>query len=366
MGTLIPVFPVLQIVVGVGILTLGADGLVRGAARLAERLGMSPLVVGLTVVAFGTSMPELFVSMDAALVGRGGVSLGNAVGSNLFNVLVVLGASAAIQPLTVDKQLVRLDVPVMVATAVLVLLLSLDGSLGIGEGVLLLLLFAAYTGALVRLGKHADPIGADVEASAPGGPHRLLMQIGWVLLGLALLVLGARVLVGGAETVARALGVSDLIIGLTVVAAGTSLPELATSMVAAFKGQRDIAVGNVVGSNIFNAVAVLGAGSVAAGAAGLDVPPGVRTFDMPVMVAVSVACLPIFFTGWTISRWEGWVFLSYYGVYLIYLVLSHADHAAESAVRTMLLFFALPLTAVTLAVLAVREFGVQRGARTRD
>ena len=360
---MIPVLPTLEIVFGIVVLTFGADALVRGAAGLAERLGMSQLVIGLTVVAFGTSMPELFVSVGAALRGNGGVSLGNAVGSNIFNVLFILGVAAIINPLLVHRQLVRLDVPVMVATALVILVLSLDGALGLAEGFFLLSLIVAYTVVVVRLGKHADPSEPNLGGKGAASLFRsssLPIQIGWVLAGLALLIVGARFLVTGAETVARALGVSDLIIGLTVVAAGTSLPELATSVVAAFKGQRDIAVGNVVGSNIFNALAVLGASAIAAGPAGLEVPTGVITFDIPVMLAVSFAGLPIFFTGWTISRWEGWVFLAYYGIYVLYLGLSHTHHAAESAVRTMMLFFALPLTAITLGVLVTQEFRARR------
>ncbi len=162
--------------------------------------------------------------------------------------------------------------------------------------------------------------------------------------------------------VARAMGVSELVIGLTVVAAGTSLPELATSFVAALRGQRDIAVGNVVGSNIFNALVVLGSAGVASGRDGIPAPVGVLTFDFPVMLAASVACLPIFFTGWMISRWEGWVFLAYYGMYLLYLVLSHTQHAAQDMVKTMLLFFVVPLTSLTLVVLAIRQV---RGRRAR-
>jgi len=357
--------PALEIVFGVVVLTFGADALVRGAAGLARRLGMSQLAVGLTVVAFGTSTPELFVSLGAALSGNGSVALGNAVGSNIFNVLLILGASAAISPLLVRRQLVRLDVPVMVATALLVLVLSLDGALDVAEGILLLSLLVVYLTVLLRLGKHTEPdapSGAGAAKAGRGHPSAIPAQIGWVLLGLTLLIVGAHFLVTGAEAVARSLGISDLIIGLTVVAAGTSLPELATSVVAAIKGQRDIAVGNVVGSCIFNMLAVLGAAAVAAGRGGLEVPLGVITFDMPVMLAVSFACLPIFFTGWTITRWEGWVFLAYYVIYVVYLFLSHTHHAAESAVRTMMLFFALPLTAITLSILVAQEFRSRRGA----
>jgi cation:H+ antiporter len=172
--------------------------------------------------------------------------------------------------------------------------------------------------------------------------------------GLLLLVVGARLVMLGASGVAHVLGVSDLVIGLTVVAAGTSLPELATSFVAAVRGQREIAVGNVVGSNVFNSLFVLGLAALAE-TGGLPVPEGVRTFDLPVMLAVSTVCLPIFFTGWAVSRREGIVFLAYYGAYLLYLTLYHTHHAAEDLVGTALLFFALPLTALTLGLGVVRQ-----------
>jgi cation:H+ antiporter len=360
---------------GIGILTLGADLLVRGAAALALRLGLSPLLIGLTVVAFGTSMPEVAVSVGSAIIGDGSVALGNVLGSNIFNILVVLGGAAVIRPLVVHRHLVRLDVPVMIGTAALVLLLSLNGRITRFEGAFLLALGILYTFLLVRAGLEAEGNGGGpsldesraVEGMTARSSHRvqgdgqappapyLPLQLLWIGLGLVLLVTGAHFLVRGAEALARAVGVSELIIGLTVVAAGTSLPELATSFVAAVRGQRDIAVGNVVGSNIFNALVVLGVASIAAGPAGIGVPEGVLTFDFPLMLAVSVACLPIFFTGWSISRWEGWVFLGYYGAYLLYLVLSHTEHAGEDLIRAVLIFFAAPLTLLTLVVLVMRQ-----------
>ncbi len=357
----LPVLPVLELVIGIGLLTLGADLLVRGAAGLAERVGLSPLVIGLTVVAFGTSMPEVSVSLDSALHGDGGVALGNVLGSNIFNILVVLGGAAVIRPLVVDRHLVRLDVPVMVLTAMLVFVLSLNGSLGPLEGSVLLTLGAFYTVLLVRAGLKSNGPNDALQETADGA-RALPRQFVWIAIGLVLLVGGARLVVDSAQVVARAMGVSDLVIGLTVVAAGTSLPELATSFVAALRGQRDIAVGNVVGSNIFNALVVLGAAAIASGRHGMAVPEGVLTFDMPVMVAVSVACLPIFFTGWSISRWEGWIFLAYYGAYLLYLVLSHTGNAGQDLVQTMLFFFALPLTTLTFVVLVIRQV---RGRKAR-
>ncbi len=351
---LLPVAPVILVVVGIGLLTVGADLLVRGAAALAERLGMSHLVIGLTVVAFGTSMPETAVSVGSALWGKGGVALGNAIGSNLFNVLVVLGGAALIRPLGIVRRLLRLDVPVMIGAAVLVLLVSLDGRLGRIDGFVLLLSGLLYMTVLVRSGRARDDAPADDTEPPPFPLRGTAESVGRLLLGLALLVVGSRLLVDGSVEVARWLGVSELMIGLTVVAAGTSLPELATSFVASWHGHRDIAVGNVVGSNIFNALIVLGlAGTLAPH--GILVPLGVRTFDIPVMIVVSAACLPIFFTGWEVSRWEGVVFLAYYSVYILYLALHIVAHDAADLVRVAVDYFVGPLTVIVLGALVLRQ-----------
>ncbi len=347
---------VLLVAVGVGILTAGADVLVRGASGLGYRAGLSPLVVGLTVVAFGTSFPEAAVSVGSALEGRGGLALGNVVGSNVFNVLVVLGASAMVAPLVVQRQLVRLDLPVMVASSFLAAFLLWDRSLTRGEGALLFGLSMLYTGMLVRLGRAAGSESEEDDGPAPGGRRPLWQLLGFVAVGVVLLVLGARLLVSGASTIALGLGVSDLVVGLTVVAAGTSLPEAATSIVAAWRGERDMAVGNVVGSNTFNALFVLGAGGLAAPEA-IPVSTGILTFDVPVMLAVSLICLPTFLTGWAISRREGLVFILYYGAYLAYLVAHSADHPAEEIIRTGLVWYALPLTVVTLGLMLWRQWG---------
>jgi len=351
---------------GLLLLTGGAEVLVRGAVGISYRFGLSPLVVGLTVVAFGTSFPEAAVSVGSALSGRGSLALGNAVGSNIFNILVILGASAVVAPLTVQRQLVRLDLPVLLGSAALVAFLLSDGTLGRADGIFLFVLAVVYTGLLIRLGKRptaergvageTDPepmvsaAPADTQLTQP-----FLYQLLFVGVGMAMLLGGARLLVDGASTIAMQLGASELVVGLTVVAAGTSLPEVATSLLAASRGQRDIAVGNVVGSNSFNALFVLGAGGVVAPAP-IPVPPGLLTFDLPVMLAVSLACFPIFFTGWSISRREGVVFLLYYVAYLSYLVAHVADHPAQEVIQTGVLVYAVPLTVVTLGLMVGRQW----------
>lgn len=336
---------------------VGAEGLVRGASSLARRVGISPLVVGLTVVAFGTSAPEAAVSVQAALADRGSLAVGNVVGSNIFNVLFILGVSALVAPLIVRRRLVRLDVPVMIAVAALPLVLGLDGRIGPLEGALLLFGGMGFTGFLVvrdrRTVAPPEPSRSPPEATRASDalpPFRAVLILG---LGLALLVLGARWLVDGASALARGLGASELVVGLTIVAAGTSLPEAATSVVATLRGERDMAVGNVVGSNIFNVLLVLGLAAAAGG--GVPISPGALSFDLPVMFAACVACLPIFFTGYVISRWEGGIFLAYYAAYLTFLVFDASAHDAEPVFAGLMLGFVLPITGLTLVVIVWRE-----------
>jgi len=340
---------------GLALLLGGAELLVRGASRLAAAFGISPLVVGLTVVAFGTSSPEIAVSVHSALAGQPEVALGNVVGSNVFNILFVLGISALITPLTVAQQLVRFDVPLLIGLSTAVALLSIDGLLGSFDGALLVAGLLAYIVLSVRWSRRETAEVREEYRQEFGAPSagRWLLDGGLVVVGLALLVVGARWFLEAAIGVARALGVSELVIGLTVVAIGTSLPEIATSVLAALRGERDIAVGNAIGSNLFNLLGVLGIAALAGG--GLAVPRAVLRFDFPVMIAVAVACLPIFWTGGRISRWEGGLFLVYWAAYTAYLLLDAAGHDALPTVRSAMSWFVLPLTGVTLLLLALRE-----------
>ncbi len=343
----------LLLLLGLVILTVGAEALVRGASGIAARLGVAPLIIGLTVVAFGTSAPELAVSIASSLSGRGEIALGNVVGSNIFNVLFILGLSALVAPLSVASQLIRVDVPVMIGVSVLTLLLGLNGGISRIEGGLLFVGLLVYIGFQVVQGRRerqaadASPVGDQTDSAFWLNP--LL-----VFAGLVALVLGSRLLVSSAVAIAQTLGMSELIVGLTIVAAGTSLPELATSVVASLRGERDIAVGNVVGSNVFNLLGVLGLASLVS-PEGIAVAGQALRFDLPVMVATAVACLPIFVTGREIARWEGGLFLAYYIAYVLYLVLAGSDNAVLGAYRAAMLGFVLPLTAVTLLVLLVRH-----------
>jgi cation:H+ antiporter len=350
----VTVVTAVTLVAGLALLIGGAELLVRGASRLATLAGISPLVVGLTVVAYGTSAPELAVSVRSALAGQADLAVGNVVGSNIFNVLVILGLSAVITPLVVRRQLVRVDVPLMIGASVLLLLLASDGRIGRGDGLVLAGGAIVYTLLALRMGRTAAASdGAAEEGPLRRGAAVVAGHLALVGAGLAMLVVGARWLVDAAVVVARAAGLSELIIGLTLVAAGTSLPEVATSVVAALRGERDIAVGNVVGSNLFNILTVLGATAIVAPAGVAVAAPALR-FDLPVMLLVAVACLPIFFTGHRIDRWEGALFLGYYVAYVAFLVLDATDHDLAGPFGLAVLAFAGPITAVTLAVLAFR------------
>jgi cation:H+ antiporter len=354
-------------VVGLGLLIVGAEALVRGASKLAAAAGISPLVIGLTIVAFGTSSPEMAVSVSSALQGQADVAVGNVVGSNIFNVLFILGIAALIAPLVVSKQLIRFDVPLMIGVSIIAMLFGWDGGISRIEGALLFMGIITYTVFLIQQSRKENKAKAaaakadefDKEYSdKPKNNLDYLKNIAFIIVGLGLLVQGSRWLVDGAIAMARTLGVDDVVIGLTIVAAGTSLPEVAASIIASIKGERDIAVGNVVGSNIFNILAVMGLSSIVA-PNGLPVAPSIENFDMPIMIAVALACVPIFFTGWTIARWEGFVFLGYYVAYTAYLIFNVTQHAALPAFSNVMIYFVAPITLLTLVITTVRALQQQ-------
>lgn len=351
-----------MLIAGLAALVVGAEALVRGAARLAARTGMSSVVIGLTVVAFGTSAPELAVSVGDALRGgeeAGSIAIGNVIGSNIANILLVLGLAAAVGgSLFVAQRIVRLDVPIMVGASVLVLVFVLDERLGRFEGVILVGALTVYiVWTVVSATRSSNPeVTAEYEEALD--PERLAsspvgVDIGYLLAGLALLVIGAQALVGAASDIATELGVSDLVIGLTVVAIGTSLPEVATSVLAAMRGERDLAVGNAIGSNLFNLLAVLGITAIVSPNA-IPVAASAVQVDIPVMLAVAVACLPIFANGHVLNRWEGVVFLGLYAAYIAWLVVDASDHAVRDSYGTVMAFFVVPIVALTITVLWAR------------
>jgi cation:H+ antiporter len=352
---------VLLFLAGLAALVVGATLLVRGASKLALSFGISPLVVGLTIVAFGTSAPEVAVSVGAALDGKTDIAIGNVVGSNIFNVLFILGMCALITPLVVNIQLIRQEVPIMIGASLLLLALGLDGKLSFWDGAFLFALLVAYTVFLVVQSRRESKAAQDEyaqenkPATAGAWDEKLPAQIALIVAGLAALVFGSEWLVNASIAFAKQLGVSDLVIGLTIVAAGTSMPEVATSITAAIKGERDIAVGNVVGSNTFNILGCLGVSGLVAGDLGLAMAPSLLAFDIWVMLAVALACLPVFMTGREIARWEGGVFVLYYVAYVAYLILASQQHDALGAFSTVMMSFVVPITVITLVVVMLKK-----------
>jgi cation:H+ antiporter len=358
---------VLFFLLGLGALVAGAEALVRGASKIAMSLGISPLVVGLTIVAIGTSSPEIAVSVGAVLSGTTDIAVGNVVGSNIFNVLVVLGACAVITPMVVHSQVIRQEVPIMIGASVVLAVMVFDGRLGRWESALLLVLLIAYLVFLVLQSRAetAQAGNAQEESTAGSGgwDGHWSVQFLLIVVGLALLVLGSEWLVNSAVAFARALGVSDLIVGLTIIAVGTSMPEVATSVTAALRGERDIAVGNVVGSSTLNILGCLGIAGVVS-RNGLGIAPAVLNFDLWVMLAVAFACLPVFMLRSEIGRRRGLMFLAFYVAYVAYLILGARQHDALDEFSAVMLSFVLPITIVTLVAMVIRDQSRgNRGAR---
>lgn len=384
--------PIVRLLLGLIGLLMGAEILVRNASKLARIVGISPLMIGLTVVAFGTSAPELAISVSSVLGGESGLALGNVFGSNILNVLLILGTASLIRPVRVSRQLLRIDVPIMVGVTVAVFLLASDGTVSRSDGILLIMGAAVYLTLLFRASaihrrerlemveldpaRAPEPVpegrtGVIVSWVIPDGSawrkaSVTTLRAGFLILGIVFLVQGARWMVSGAVSIADTFGLSPLVVGLTILATGTSLPELATSCNASYRGHGDIAVGNVVGSNLLNLLVVLGIAAVVA-PAGLPVPGPAIAFDLPVMTGVAIACLPIFFTGSRISRGEGALFLLYYVAYMSFLVLkgTREQESLIQLLETAMIWFVLPLTFLTLAGVMVRERTVRRSRERR-
>jgi cation:H+ antiporter len=331
---------------------------VRGASRLAAGFGVSPLVIGLTIVAIGTASPEIAVSLQAALNGQGDLTLGNVLGSNIFNILFILGLTALLSPIVIAEQLIRKDAPIMLSVSALTLVLAFDGTISFTDGVILIFLLVVYTVFALRQSRSESKEVQNeyAEAFAQKQPRTLkntLTNIIFLLIGLSLLVLGSNWLVESAVVIAKTLGVSELVIGLTIVAVGTSLPEVATSVIAVLKGESDIAVGNAVGSNIFNLLGVLGLGALLA-PQGIPVVTHVLWLDFPVMVFVALVSLAVFYIDSRISRTEGGLLLGYYVLYISYVVLQASNSSALPVLHLFVAFFA-PITFVALVVFAIRS-----------
>lgn len=355
---------ILFLIFGLVILVFSAEWLVRGAAHLATAIGISPLVVGLTVVAFGTSAPELAVSIMSAFKGQADIALGNVVGSNICNILLILGISAIIIPLTVHRQLIRLDVPVMISVSILMGALSLDGQLGRLDGILLAILVIVYVIYLIRRSRREEVEVREPYENEFGNPPEqkitaiaIFKMLALITVGTLGLILGSKWLVDSAVFIARHFGISELIIGLTIISFGTSLPEIATSIMAAIKGERDIAVGNIVGSNTFNILTVLGVAS-AVSPAGIQVAADALRFDIPFMLAITIITWPMLANGMQISRLNGIFLLTTYTAYLTYLFFLSTNHEGSIRFYQLWLYAALPaatLAALIMTIQAIRQ-----------
>lgn len=353
---------ILFFLAGLVTLVIGAEALVRGASRLAAAFGVSPLVIGLTIVAIGTASPEIAVSIQAAAAGQSDLTLGNVMGSNIFNILLILGVTALVKPIIIAEQLIRKDAPIMLGISLLTFAFALDGKLGKMDGLILLIGLVIYTVFVLRQSRQESKAVQKEYAQefAPKEPRNVqntIFNIISIVAGLGLLVLGSNWLVESATQIAKSLGVSELVIGLTIVAAGTSLPEVATSVIAAIKGESDIAVGNAVGSNIYNLLGVLGVGTVIA-PGGISVALRALQFDLPVMLFVALVTLPIFYIDNRISRLEGGLLLSYYITYMAYVVLRAVNSPAFPAVVAFMTVF-VPVTFIILIIMAYRSMRIK-------
>lgn len=296
-------------------LYIGAEWLVRGSSSMAARAKISPLVIGLTVVAFGTSAPELVVSINASLQGQGDISIGNVVGSNIFNICVILGLSAIVYPLKAKTQLLKIDIPIMITASILLTVFFWDGRIGRWEGALFFCGIISYTLFSLYFARKKKDI-AKIQNEQINISSHWYFDMFFIAGGLVILVFASHLLVDNAVYIAKAIGISEAVIGLTIVAAGTSMPELATSIVAAMKKNPEIAIGNIVGSNIFNILAILGISSLIKPITA----PQVNYVDMFVMLGVSLLVLPVVGSGFKISRKEGILFFFIYIIYILYLL----------------------------------------------
>ena len=336
---------------GLVLLIAGAELLVRCAVRIAANMKVRPLLIGLTVVALGSSAPQMTVSLQAAFNDTADIAVGSVIGSNIFNILVTLGLSALIIPLRVSRQLVRLDIPLMILASGLVFALALNKQLDRLDGVVLLGGLLIYLALLLRQSRHSGHHHASHDLPRTSWLHNLLLM----LAALGLLGLAGHLLLGAAVTLATELGLSERIIGLTIIAVSTSLPELATSLIAAFRGQREIAVGNVIGSNVFNLLGVLGLTALVAPTP-LSVSPNALAFDLPVMLGVAALCLPVFYTGYRVTRGEGVLFLGLYLAYGLHVVSFTTGMPLAGKLAHLMLFFILPALLLFLLFSTLRAW----------
>lgn len=346
------ILPIVWFIVGLAALVGGAEIMVRAVTKVATLLGISKLIIGLTVVAFGTSAPELAVSIQAGINGETDIMIGNIIGSNISNTLLILGFVALIIPIKVNISIIKSDAPIMIGATLLVFIFALNGFVSFWECLALSFLLVVY---LIYLARQGSP---EVISPIKKPEKKLSTSIGYTLaciVGFILLISGARWMIDSAIIFAELAGVSELVIGLTVVAVGTSLPEVVVVLIAALKKERDIAVGSIIGSNILNLLAVLGVSGLFIEGA-IPVQSVLLQFDMIVLIAASLLCIPIFYTGFRIERWEGGIFFFFYLSYLFYLYLSNTGHAWLDGFSNLMLYIVLPVIGLVLIVVTALEW----------
>ena len=345
------IFPTTEIIFGIALLFIGGEFFIQGAISLSLLLGIPQIVIGLTVVSLGTSSPELLVSLSSIFKNSDSLAVSNVVGSNIFNILVVLGISSIIKPLKVRSRIVRRDVPILMAISCSVWAMSSAGILTWQAGIFLLfcLLMNTFWEIITANEKDEDFKTAEPEIndeSLNKGKINIILKL---FLGILLLGFGANILVNGAKSLALLMGVNETIIGLTIVATGTSLPELVTSLIAALKGKTDLAIGNVIGSNLLNQLLILGSCSIFSGLGGLYISPELINIDLPIMVLTTFACLPIFWTKGKITRIEGFILLNIYVFYILDKIFLSSNFYLLNEYRISILIYSLILTILLFA-----------------
>ncbi len=352
----------LTFLIGLAGLLIAGHVLIDGAGKIGRRLGMAPGVIGLTIVAAGTSAPELAVFYQAVRADDTSLAVGSIIGSNIANVLLVVGVVACMGAVKVSQAVVQVDVPVMAAASAALLVMTLDRNLSRLDGVLLVCGIVCFIVWTIRTRSGAEPSApaASETGEEPTTPPRpnLLIAVASIVIGVAGLTYAAGFVVTGAEEIALALGVPELIVGLTILALGTSAPEIATSIVAAVRGNRQLALGNAVGSNIFNILLVLGLSSSLSG--GISFGDDAVRLDMPILVAAAVACMPVLLWDHSVDRWEGFVFVALYGAYLVFLALDGTDRLEADPFVIAFAVFVVPLGLLTGAVVIAKTVAHRR------
>ena len=343
--TSILIKPCLEIILGIIVLFAGGEVFVQGAVTLSILLGVPQLVIGLTVISLGTSAPELFVSAGSFFRGSDGLAVGNIVGSNIFNVLVVLGSSALILPIRVESRLVKRDVPLLLAVSVAVWGMASSGRFSWQSGIALLIALGINTAWEIRTAREEPQAikEGEPEIHIEVGTNKWLKAFGKILAGILILAFGSNILISGAKSLASSYGWSETIIGLTIVSAGTSMPELITSTVAAIRGRTDLAIGNVIGSSLLNQLLVLGSCAVFAGSKGLAVEKILIERDFPIMILTVLACMPIFWTKGKISRSEGAILLFLYVLYILDQIIPYTLPSLQEELRIIIIYIIVPL-----------------------